>query len=614
MRKDYKEAKKLADEAVRKAERDGVSPYLPVLDAIDGAKKSAAQKNLGIMELPIDRICGNKEQARNNSFANNFMPLLEDDSEFALKWSALYDSYVQEGIRDAIKVYEYMNRYYVQEGNKRVSVSKYGGTEFILADVTRIIPQKDNSRESKLYFEYLDFYKVTKNYLLVFTAPGFYRILADLLGQDLEHEWPEELCADLKSAYFRFSKCLKKKLKIEDSFKVSDAFLTYIAIFPMQTLLETTDDQIIQNIEMAKKNLQMSGDVESVLFLNEAPEAEKESGFRSLFPREKKYTASSPLKTAFIYDLEIEKSRWIDSHEAGRLYVDGVIGDKVVTNHYLATNGVSVKDAIQQAVDDGNELVFAVSPFMLQDVLAASVQYPNVRFLDCTGGYSVASVRCYQGKIYEADFLAGILAADILLRENTGKPRRIGYLSRHFGSRKPLVLNAFAIGVSLIDPECRISVKNIKPDDDTDYRKEWEEEGITIYADIEFATVSQSSGRLGVYRMEEDKDVFLGVPYLSWGRFYAQVIQSVLNGAWDISMMKSNFKDSLTRNNSVTNYSFGLSTGVVGLRTKDIPYQTRKLLSFFEKAITSGSITPFSGEIRAQGGVLIQEDTDDVDI
>ena len=46
-----------------------------------------------------------------------------------MKWSDLYDSYKQEGIRDAIKVYEYMNRYYVQEGNKRVSVSHYGGTD-----------------------------------------------------------------------------------------------------------------------------------------------------------------------------------------------------------------------------------------------------------------------------------------------------------------------------------------------------------------------------------------------------------------------------------------------------------------------------------------------------
>ena len=68
------------------------------------------------MELPLDRIVGNKEQGRNNAFANNFMPLLDETSEFGVKWSKLYDSFLEEGIRDAIIVYEYLNDYYVQEG------------------------------------------------------------------------------------------------------------------------------------------------------------------------------------------------------------------------------------------------------------------------------------------------------------------------------------------------------------------------------------------------------------------------------------------------------------------------------------------------------------------
>ena len=37
----------------------------------------------------------------------------------------LRKSHVNEGIRDPIKAYEYMNKFYVEEGNKRVSVLKY---------------------------------------------------------------------------------------------------------------------------------------------------------------------------------------------------------------------------------------------------------------------------------------------------------------------------------------------------------------------------------------------------------------------------------------------------------------------------------------------------------
>ncbi|SFC76941.1 hypothetical protein [Ruminococcus albus] len=133
MRSDYKAAKRLAEEAVAEARKNNTSPYLPVLDANEEINNSLKVVKLGLIELPVDRIIGNKEQGRNNAFANNFMPLLEEASEFAIKWWKLYDSFLEEGIRDAIIVYEYMNDYYVQEGNKRVSVSKYGGMEFILA-------------------------------------------------------------------------------------------------------------------------------------------------------------------------------------------------------------------------------------------------------------------------------------------------------------------------------------------------------------------------------------------------------------------------------------------------------------------------------------------------
>ena len=56
-------------------------------------------------------------------------------------------------------------------------------------------------------------------------------------------------------------------------------------------------------------------------------------------------------------------------------------------------------------------------------------------------------------------------------------------------------------------------------------------------------------------------------------------------------------------------YWFGLSTGVVDIRTKGLPYQTEKLLGFIKKGIINGEFSPFSGEIRARDGRVIQEQT-----
>ena len=596
MREDYKAAKKLGDDAVRDANKKGISAYLPVLDLIEEAKDNSGQTRLGLMELPLDRIKGNKEAARNNAFANNFMPLLEDGTEFAVKWSNLYDSYLQEGIRDAIKVYEYMNNYYVQEGNKRVSVSKYGGTEFILADVTRIIPKKSDKKEVKVYYEYMDFYRVTKNYLIVFSEPGAYEKLADIMGQDLENEWPEDLCKDLKSAFFRFSKNIKKELKITNEYTISDNFLVYISIFPFKTIEDSSDDQIINNIRLAHNEFGGNG-IDDTAYLENAPTVgEKPGNILSLFSRTKKYTWMTPLKVAFIYDVGIEDSRWVDSHEAGRLYVDEMTDRNVVTNSYVAKDLGGIDYAIGKAIHEKNEIIFTVSPNMLQEALKEAVHNPKIKFLNCSLGNSYSSVRCYHGKFYEAAFLMGVYTANILLR-SASENRRIGYLIRENKSMSVMNLNAFAIGASLIDPECRISLKTVKGADDTSYKDEWKQEGVKYYADLEYTT-KQITGRQGVFEIGEDRDKYIGSAYFSWGKYYVQIVQSVLSGAWDISEAQGMKKSA--------NYWFGLSTGVVDVRIPGNVYQTKKMISFMKNSVINGELGPFFGEIHTRDGRVMQ--------
>ena len=458
MRSTYKEAKKLGDDAVRAAIKNGTSPYLPVLDTLDDIKHSAGEIHLGLMELPLSRIRGNKEAGRNNAFANNFMPIFDEASEFAAKWSNLYDSYMEEGIRDAIKCYEYMNWYYVLEGNKRVSVSKFGGSAFILADVTRILPEKNDSKEVRAYYEYLDFYAVTKNYYIILTEPGEYAKIASLLGQDLEHEWDEQLLSDLKAAFFSFVRKYRTVLKVRGDMTLGDSFLIYISIFPFRTLLEDSDEQIIKNIKLARNELLRSGESGGIAFLDTPPEGEK-GGFIGMLSNAMNYLVSSPLRVGFVYDTDAEKSRWIGSHELGRFYVDKMTGDEVVTRSYTADAGEgNVSEALERAIEDKSEIIFTVSPSMMDDTLKAAVCHPEIKFLNCSLGQPHPAVRCYHGRLYEAAFLMGILAADTLLLEDHGKERRIGYIVRNVASMTVADLNAFAIGVSMIDPDCRISL------------------------------------------------------------------------------------------------------------------------------------------------------------
>ena len=155
----YEAANKQAQKAYRAAMNRGDYPYLPALDDFLPYEKTAGEKYIGLVEIPLDLVVGTKTAGRQNSFANNFMPLLGGETEFAYKWSDLHEAQLQEGIRDPIVAYEYMHRFYVMEGNKRVSVLKSLKAAKISAKVTRIIPKKTDDLETKIYYEFMDFYE-----------------------------------------------------------------------------------------------------------------------------------------------------------------------------------------------------------------------------------------------------------------------------------------------------------------------------------------------------------------------------------------------------------------------------------------------------------------------
>jgi hypothetical protein len=81
---------------------------------------------VGLVEIPTELIRGTKSAGRVFSFTAGFLPLLEETTEFGSKWVSLCMANLsEEGIRDPIICYEYYGNFYVQEGNKRVSVLKH---------------------------------------------------------------------------------------------------------------------------------------------------------------------------------------------------------------------------------------------------------------------------------------------------------------------------------------------------------------------------------------------------------------------------------------------------------------------------------------------------------
>ena len=203
---DYKKALKMGRKEYQSNLSQGIYPYLQVLEEITSNVDVESEITIGDVQVPMDKIVGTNGRSRGTAFARNYMPLLDEDTEFARKWASLCDIHIEEGIRDPIKCYEFMNRFYVVEGNKRVSVLKYFDAVSIAAHVTRIVPRRSDTLESKIYFEFLDFYRITGINYVWFTKEGNFQKLLDILQKTKKSDWDQEFSRDFRSAYYRFRK------------------------------------------------------------------------------------------------------------------------------------------------------------------------------------------------------------------------------------------------------------------------------------------------------------------------------------------------------------------------------------------------------------------------
>ena len=232
----YREALKLGKKEYRSCVSKGCYPYLPALEELLPEQGSSGEKDLGLTSVPAEFITGTRTRGRANVFARNFMPLAGENSEFAQKWERLCQSHLKEGIRDPIKVYEYMNRYYVEEGNKRVSVLKFYGAVTIPARVIRVLPVKNDAPEQRRYFELLDFYRLSGVNFLEFCRAGSAQRLQKLLGKAPGQVWTPEERSAFTTAYYAFRAAFLAQGGEDLHLTAGDAMLAFLEVYGVDSL------------------------------------------------------------------------------------------------------------------------------------------------------------------------------------------------------------------------------------------------------------------------------------------------------------------------------------------------------------------------------------------
>lgn len=225
-----KEAHELYNAAHSYASRSQRGVHPEVLSSILDQKKISHTVNVGIMNIPVDKIVGVVTPCENDRFYTpDFLPLAPANSEFAEKWRSLYLDYLSdEGIQNPIGCYEYLGRFYVMDGMKRVSVLKCHGATTISAQVIRLIPVESKNPKIQRYNEFLKHFQLTGLYQVSFNNPENFVKLQKALGYEMDHVWTEKDRFSFLFNWHSFDRVFKRVFRDEKHVTAADVLVAVL--------------------------------------------------------------------------------------------------------------------------------------------------------------------------------------------------------------------------------------------------------------------------------------------------------------------------------------------------------------------------------------------------
>src|SRR6266568_207647 len=164
---------------------------------------------------------------------------------------------------------------------------------------------------------------------------------------------------------------------------------------------------------------------------------------------------ASPFKVSWIYPGPHNDGGWSQAHDAGRLYVQKTLGNKVQTTYKENVfSNASVPQIVAGLVRDGYKMIFATSFGMLE--LGTNGQlwkkYPNVLFEQATGLQVEKNQAEYFGAAEDTIYLSGMAA---------GAATKKGVLGYVVPFPTPEVIrhaNAWTLGAQAMHPGAKVKL------------------------------------------------------------------------------------------------------------------------------------------------------------
>jgi len=304
-------------------------------------------------------------------------------------------------------------------------------------------------------------------------------------------------------------------------------------------------------------------------------------------------------KVAWIYPGPHNDGGWSQAHDAGRLYVQKTLGNKVQTTYKENVfSNASVPQIVAGLVRDGYKMIFGCSFGMFSLGVNGQLykKYPNVLFEEATGTQVEKNQSQYFGAAEDTIYLSGMAAGAAT------KKGVLGYVAAYGTPEVVRHINAFTLGAQATHPGAKVRIvwtnAWVSPPKETSAAEALVSAGADVLGqNVDTPSTGLVAKKHGLPWVGYDSDAqkfapkqWLTASVYNWGLYYLRRVKAAINGTWKPGFYYGSIKDGFT-----SLAPFGPS----------VTAKTKAAILAREKAIENRKFYEFAGPLYDQSGKLM---------
>jgi basic membrane protein A and related proteins len=304
-------------------------------------------------------------------------------------------------------------------------------------------------------------------------------------------------------------------------------------------------------------------------------------------------------KVAWIYPGPHNDGGWSQAHDAGRLYAQKVLGDKVQTTYKENIfSNAQVPQVVAGLVRDGYKMIFGTSFGMFENGVNGQLyaKYPDVLFEQATGLQIKKNQSEYFGAGEDTIYLSGMAAGA------ASKKGLIGYVVPFGIPEVVRHINAFALGAQATHPGAKVKLiwttAWYSPPKETAAAQNLVAAGVDVLGqNVDSPAAGVFAEKHGIPWVGYDANAQKSAPkqwltaaVYNWGPYYLRRIKAAMNKTWKPGFYYGTINDGFT--------------GLAPYGPK-VSAKTKAQIAAKRKAIQSGKFSVFQGPLYDQKGKLM---------